>query len=141
MSRLPWKPIKLPFGQLDQRLDEEFARLLLSPWEQSPLANWQPQIDVLETATEYVIEADLPGVMPDHLTVEAESDGITICGHRSQSSVAATHRGIWTERHQGQFCRHFRLDNPIDAKQIRIEHVHGVYRIHLPKRADPRASV
>lgn len=109
MSRLPWKPIKLPFGQLDQRLDEQFERFLLGPWEQSPLSEWQPQIDVLETDVEYVIEADLPGVIPEHLTVEAKSDGVTICGHRSQSNVAATHHGIWTERHQGQFCRHFRL--------------------------------
>ncbi len=138
MSGLPWKPIKLPFGALDKHLDEQFERCLLGAFP-SGLVEWQPQIDVRETATEYLIEADLPGVDPEHVSVESDGTQVTICGHRSESSFAATHRGVWTERRQGQFCRRLPLDSAVDVDGIEIEHVHGVYRIRIPKRADPHS--
>ena len=138
MSQPRWNPIRLPItpfppSQLDQQIERAFDELLTTPWL-SEAASWMPQLDVFETADEFVVEADLPGVPVDKLQVRVEHNTVTICGSRSDSHTETTPRGVVRiERRQGAFCRQLALGKPVDANAMQVTHDHGVFRIRLPK--------
>ena len=44
--------------------------------------SWTPRIDMRETETDFVIEADLPGVSKDDITVTVEGETLMITGER-----------------------------------------------------------
>jgi len=98
---------------------------------------WTPPVDFYETAREYVLSAELPGLTRDQIDIHAEDSRIVIRGARS----AAPDRDIpceqyhRVERGHGQFSRAFALPEPIDVQAITADLKDGVLTITMPKAA------
>ena len=102
---------------------------------------WTPPVDLYETATGYVLSAELPGLTRDQIDIHAEGSRIVIRGARS----AAPDRDIpceqyhRVERGHGQFSRAFSLPEPIDVEGIVADLKDGVLTITMPKAAGREA--
>ena len=102
---------------------------------------WTPPVDLYETATGYVLSAELPGLSRDQIDIHAENSRIVIRGARS----AAPDRDIpceqyhRVERGHGQFSRAFSLPEPIDVEGISADLKDGVLTITMPKAAGREA--
>ncbi len=46
---------------------------------------WIPPVDLYETATEFVLTAELPGLTRDQIDIHAEDNRITIRGERTSA--------------------------------------------------------
>ena len=119
-----WDPIR-DLLAIQQRLD----RFAPGP------AGWAPPVDVHETAGEYVITAELPGVLREDVQIQAQETRVTLEGARRQRTLACEqfHR---VERGHGTFSRTFRLPEPILADGITAELRDGVLTVICPKAGD-----
>src|SRR5436190_9753887 len=98
---------------------------------------WTPPVDLYETADDYVLTAELPGLARDQIEIHAEDSRIVIRGAR----LAGPDRDIpceqyhRVERGHGQFSRAFSLPEPIDVQAITADLKDGVLTITMPKAA------
>ena len=92
---------------------------------------WEaPPVDIHENEDELLLIADIPGVAPDQMKVNLESDQLTIEGYRSPSKdfIALRH-----ESPSWNFRRSFSIPRIFDAKEVTAELKDGVLTLHLTK--------
>lgn len=127
MAFARWDPIR-DLLAYQQRLD----RFAPGP------AGWTPPVDLHETAAEYVLTAELPGLRREDLQIQVRESILTIAGTRRETSGACEqyHR---VERGHGSFSRSFQLSLPVDASRITAELQDGVLTVVCPKAEEPGA--
>ncbi len=102
----------------------------------NPQHKFSPNLDVVETANEFVVSVDLPGVKPEDVKVEVEDGKLTVTGNREtvvQENAKHVHR---VERSKGSFHRVVSLPRDIDADRIDARYENGVLHVTLPKSAE-----
>jgi HSP20 family protein len=119
-----WDPVH-DLLAIQQRLD---------PFASGP-AGWTPAVDLQETAGEYVLTAELPGLAREDIEVHFHDDRLTLSGTRRERGTTCEqyHR---VERGHGPFSRVFQLPTPIDADRITADLRGGVLTITCPKSRD-----
>ncbi len=98
-----------------------------------------PAIDVEETAEEYLVSADLPGIKKEDINIECEGNQLTISAERKYESTDGRKQER-RERFYGTFHRSFTLPTGVDADKIQASYEGGVLTVHVPKveQAKPR---
>ncbi len=93
---------------------------------------WNPPVDLYETAGNYVLMAEVPGLSRDQVEIHAEENRVLIRGDRSSGLVPCEqyHR---VERGHGRFQRVFALPEPVDVEGVSADLKDGVLTITLPK--------
>ena len=100
---------------------------------------WAPAIDVYETASSYVVTAEVPGVSRDDIELAFEESRLMLRGRRADRHSATT--GVHfhqIERSHGSFTRTFEFPGRIDVERMTADLKDGVLTITLPK-APPAA--
>ena len=73
-----------PFDELTtlrNRMDRLWSRMTAD--DETPLADWSPTSDVIESKDEIVIKAELPGIDDKNVDVEIDTGVLTIKGERN----------------------------------------------------------
>lgn len=99
---------------------------------------WAPPVDVYETATDFVIELELPGTAVGDVHVTAAPDGLLIegvKGERLRDPAAGVGRFLCVERSSGPFRRMVPLPAHVDRSGASARFRDGVLTVRLPKRA------
>jgi HSP20 family protein len=122
-----WDPIR-DLLAIQQRLD----RFAPGP------AGWKPPVDLYETADEYIVRAEVPGLSREDIQIHFHDGRLTLSGVRRERSIACEqfHR---VERGHGNFTRIFQLPVAVDSERIRADLDHGVLTVVCPKDADAAA--
>ena len=100
---------------------------------------WTPPVDLYETATEFVLTAELPGLSRDQIEIQAEEHRIVIRGERAGSASGKErpceqyHR---VERGHGRFARAFALPAAIDVERVSADLKDGLLTVTVPKATD-----
>eukprot|EP01002_Notosolenus_urceolatus_P013949 NODE_5008_length_740_cov_25.215630_g4200_i0.p2 GENE.NODE_5008_length_740_cov_25.215630_g4200_i0~~NODE_5008_length_740_cov_25.215630_g4200_i0.p2 ORF type:complete len:142 (+),score=30.19 NODE_5008_length_740_cov_25.215630_g4200_i0:172-597(+) len=98
-----------------------------------------PDIDYIETPTQYVVQADVPGFAKDKLSVHYEAKEKLLClsGEGPVSSFPDEEpsqcTALMSERFRGKFRRCFPVPEPVDQGKVIAKHANGVLQIQLPK--------
>jgi HSP20 family protein len=95
-------------------------------------SHYRPNVDILESADELVVLADVPGASGDDIGVDFEDGTLTIhasVGPRQQEGTEYLLR----EYGVGDYYRTFRVSEAIDPAGITAEYGDGVLTLHLPK--------
>jgi HSP20 family protein len=98
---------------------------------------WKPAVDIHETEAGVVIEAELPGVRQDAVSVEVTANVLTISGQRPRERPADDPGYYRQERPFGPFHRAFILQFDVDPDRIGAWLTDGVLVISIP-RPEPR---
>ena len=114
------------------RFDDLFSRMLGRDGGVRPLI---PACDVLESGEHDVALVDLPGVVQEKITLEAEDNMLTISGKRTRPDTDEARR---LERPIGEFVRSLALPHDIDAREVAAHYEDGVLEIRVPKPAEYR---
>src|ERR1044072_9279066 len=102
-----WNPVEeLTNGH--RHIDELFGRFS----ERSVTGtSWVPRVESYRKDNEYVVRADLPGVNPKDVHVQAEGNLLTITGERKSEEKGQEYR----ETYYGKFERQIALPDGVDA--------------------------
>ena len=127
MAFARWDPIR-DLLAIQQRLD----RFAPAP------SGWIPPIDVHETADEYVITAELPGLRRNDVQIQVRDGRIQISGQRPERDVPCEqyHR---VERGHGSFSRTFELPLPVNTDHVTADLHDGVLTVVCPKAKETGA--
>jgi HSP20 family protein len=91
-----------------------------------------PRVDIVETDTELLLYADMPGVNPYDIDLRYEQGELKLRG-KVQPREAKGNL-IFSEFEIGDFYRGFQVQESIDASKIEAEFKNGVLIVHLPKQ-------
>jgi HSP20 family protein len=96
-----------------------------------------PQLDVEESADEYSLKFDLPGLDRKDIKIEVKENTLFVTGERTRERKTD---GEFTryERFHGRFERALTLPQGVESDKIDAKYKDGVLELHIPKgkRAD-----
>ena len=121
--------------QLVQEVDRLFDELIHRPWgfRRPSVEVWNPEVDLYETATAFIVEVDLPGIREEDFEVTVDNGDLVLRGTRMVLRTATQGNFHYQERRSGNFSRRVRLPASVDQAHIRAEVKQGVLRVTLPK--------
>jgi HSP20 family molecular chaperone IbpA len=97
--------------------------------EAAPLV---PPVDVIEDADGIVVNADMPGVAREDVSIAVEGDTLTIEGVVKLGEPADM-RPVYAEIGVAQFRRSFVLSRDLDTARIEAQMRNGVLRVRVPR--------
>lgn len=101
--------------------------------------HWSPAVDIYETAEQFVLVAEVPGISQEEIDLEINDDVLVLRGERPASTSEASHSYHRLERPNGMFQRAFRLPAEVEPAGVAATCRDGVLSVVLPKREGPRA--
>lgn len=105
------------------------------PCDSAPgVCNWQPHMDMYETAGEIVLLVEVAGVRREDLHLEVSADHVTVSGRRSEPPLEGSARFRLAEIPFGPFERRLSLPAPVDAEHVRATFANGLLVIRMSKR-------
>ena len=127
------RPVNV-LGDLDRVMDAVFGDL-------SHNNSRTPAVDVIEEATRYLVQADIPGFAENEVEIKVDDQLLTISGKLTESAEAEQ-KPTWLlrERRSASFARSFTLPSDVERDQIVAKVSKGILTVELPKspKALPR---
>lgn len=112
-----WEPLRVPNGQE----------------ENLTVAEWTPNVDIVEDEKEFLIKVDLPEMKREDVKVTVDENVLTISGERHHEKEEKNKRYHRIECEYGSFARSFTLPPGTIGDKVAAEFKDGVLRVHLPK--------
>lgn len=100
--------------------------------ESASSRTWAPVVDILETPTDLVVRAELPGLKREDIDVEVTSESLAIRGER-KFDVEARDQYLRVERPYGPFQRSFSIGVPVQPDKVKATYKDGILEIVVPK--------
>ena len=97
----------------------------------------RPPVNVFEDVDGITLEADMPGVSKDQLTLKVDRDSLLVEGDihfDMPEGMQALHADIRATR----YSRSFVLSRELDTESIEASLKDGVLKLRIPKRAEVR---
>jgi HSP20 family protein len=135
MTVVKWDP-SINIAALQDRINRLFKDAFPGPpgpEEEISECNWRPQVDILETDDGIVIQADLPGVNKEDVSVEVKENILSLKGIRNEEFTVPDDMYYRRERCCGTFERSFAMRTVIAPDKIKASFKNGVLKIELPR--------
>lgn len=113
---------------------QEIMGFLLGPeMGEERLGVCYPSIDVYESADDLFIEMEIPGVMPDDVSVETMGNNLRIRGTKKDPLSSGGVRYIRMERSFGGFSRELEIPERFDLEKIDAKFKDGVLTVRISR--------
>ena len=92
-----------------------------------------PYVDVVDSGSEYVVKAELPGLKKENVQIEVGTNEVSIT---AKSEVETEERGktyLHRERAFSMFRRRIGFGESIDTEKVSASMAEGILEIKLPK--------
>ena len=135
-----WEPLR-ELEQVSERmrrmLDETFGGFSWPAFSQEQ-GGFRPHVDIEETDEAYVVEAELPGVKREDVSIELVGNELTIAGEIKERERKGVLRRQM--RRTGRFYYQVSLPSQVDTETIEASLSEGVLTVRVPKseRAERR---
>lgn len=94
-------------------------------------AFFTPRVDIVETDSELMLYAEVPGVRPEDVDLRYEKGELIL--HGRVKPCGSRRSMLLQEYEEGDFYRAFNISESIDASRISAECKNGLLTVHLPK--------
>ena len=97
-----------------------------------------PMVDIYETGEGIVLQADMPGVSKDRLSLRVEGNNLLVegsIGIAPQEEMTA----LYADVRSTVYRRSFALSNELETDKIDANLKDGLLTVRIPKRAELRA--
>jgi HSP20 family protein len=137
-------------GKIGEEVERFFDRFLTQGFMPEPFvapfpyetvaAEWFPMLDLTETAEEFIVRLEVPGLHKENLDVNLAGMLLTISGRRELMNEALGETYLRREREIGKFLRTIRLPVPVVENEVKATYEDGLLVIHLRKVAPAVAN-
>jgi HSP20 family protein len=115
-----------PFQVMDE--------LMRQNWEGEGLRSLTS--DVYETHDAVVVEAAIPGMKPEDISISATGDTLTISGETQKEQTDEKREYHQKEISYGRFSQSVTLPASVEADKAEAHFEHGMLKVILPKKED-----
>ncbi len=136
MAVIKWDPFR-DLNMLQERMNRLFddaGRGIRRSEEPASTTIWSPPVDIYETDSEIVVQAELPGMDRKDISLNLENNVLTIRGDRHFKKETKEDNYHRIERSYGGFSRSFSIPTTVNEEKIRADYKDGVLNIALPKK-------
>lgn len=133
---------QLEVARIQSEINRLFEMLLRLRDGQEASGSWGPAVDISESPTHLVVEAEVPGVDPDSIEMFAESGNLILRGRRShppERRMEGT-EVLHDEREYGTFERVLQLTAPVNSRAAVGRLDKGVLKIEFPRVPNRRGE-
>jgi HSP20 family protein len=135
MALIRWEPAA-ELNTIQTEMNRLFNSLFDTPTRASAgdvTRRWIPAMDLVETGDHYVLRADLPGLSEQDVSIELESNVLTVSGERrlEHSEQKGGYRRV--ERAYGSFSRSLTLPDGVNPEAVEAKFDRGVLEVRIPK--------
>ena len=142
MAITRWDPFR-DLSILQERMNRVFEDAAVRGWkndEPSATTSWSPAVDIYETDSEIMVQAELPGVDRKDIALQLENNVLTLKGDRRFEKETNQENYHRIERSYGGFSRAFTIPTIVDEDKIRADYKDGILKIALPKKDQVKAK-
>jgi HSP20 family protein len=133
-----------PFREL-MRMQEDMDHAFASMWR---LGNedvktgrpWVPSIEVHEDKNQFTVEAELPGITKENLSLNLADETLTISGERKTKREEKEGGTLFSEITYGSFQRVIPFGQPVKAEAVKAEFKDGILKVTLPKAEETKTK-
>lgn len=97
-------------------------------------SSFYPSVDIVEKENKYLLDADIPGMKDDDITIDFHDNILTIKGEKKSETQTKDEDFVCIERSYGSFRRDIPFSNDIDQESIKAELKNGVLHVELTKK-------
>jgi HSP20 family protein len=97
-----------------------------------------PAVDIRETNDKIVIDAELPGLNPQDVTIRVEGERLVLSGERRQEKKEQNESYARVERSYGRFERQLQLPPGVDPEKVDATFKNGVLTIEIAKKEEAK---
>jgi HSP20 family protein len=116
---------------MDRLFEDSFIRP--TTWTGLAAGQLAVPVDLWETTDAYHLRADLPGLTPEDIDINATADTFAISGETKSSQDVTSEGWLRQERRVGKFSRSFTVPMQIDPNKVEAKFTNGVLELVLPK--------
>jgi HSP20 family protein len=117
----------------DHSIDRLFDDVWRSVASQPVAAAFAPRLDVVERESEFLVNAELPGLEEKDFSIEVHGSVLALRGEKKAEHVERKGACHWSERSYGSFRRVVELPVDVQADRASASFKNGVLTITLPK--------
>ncbi len=135
MPIVRWEPFR-GVAALQDRINRAFEDAFPAAREtddEIAMCSWRPAVDIHKTDDGIVVQAELPGVKKEDVSVEVKENILIIRGERKTDESINEENYFRRERCFGSFSRSFTLNEAIHPDKINAKFKDGVLKITIPE--------
>jgi len=117
---------------------DDLARSFFSPVfeETSESFSKMPRINSKETDEAYIVEAEMPGLSLEEISVIAEDGYLSITGDKTSETESERDGYYHREFSNTTFRRKIKIPKSVDASDIEADYKNGILHLVLPKSVE-----
>jgi HSP20 family protein len=127
-----------PFYSLQTDINKLFGSLLSDSFTDKVVAkkvNWNPKVELKESAKEFLLTADLPGCDKNDVHISLHNDVLSLKGERKFQENKNDEKYHFSEKFYGSFERQIHMpENLVDKKKVDAKFENGVLTVTLAKK-------
>ncbi len=130
----PWAALPTLQNRVNWLFDDMFPEI--SAGDDIGLMDWRPVVDTYEKDNAIVVNAELPGVKKEDISIDVKNNVLTISGERKDEENIHRDDYYRSERFYGRFQRSFTLPDNMDADKVDATYKDGMLEVKIPKTED-----
>jgi len=139
MPTFKWDPFR-DLLNLHEKMNSLFEDVMAPRQDMALSGSWKPTVDIYETDDAMVVNAEIPGIGPDDISVKVSENTLVIKGERKLEKGLREENYHMIERNHGRFQRAFTLPVEVDQENVKATFEDGVLEIVLPKAPESRSK-
>lgn len=144
MDKLTRFPSSDPVSKVQRNINKLFDDISAIKWFEDQGVKgseiFAPKSDITESNDTYIIQADLPGILKNDITITLKDNCIVISGERKQESKHKTSEFIRHELQFGKFYRSYTLPDVGPLDKISATMKDGILTITIPKSEEKKVK-
>jgi HSP20 family protein len=126
-----WGPVSI-MREMERMFDEMSRGFPYVSME--PVGTRMPAVDIRDEEKQYTVEAELPGLSKEDVSLEMDEESLVIKADKETSNEDKSEGYVRRERGKMSYYRHISLPADVDVAQVSAKMEDGVLKVVLPKK-------
>lgn len=126
-------------GFFNDLFDDFFTPFVIQKERQHEVENLSLKVDIYEKDSAVYIDAELPGIDKEDISVDVKGKIITLGGERKFDNEIKVENRYRRERSYGKFERTFRLPFEVKSENVKANFRNGILKLEIPKPEEQAA--
>ena len=106
--------------------------------KEKSIYNWEPNTNILETADNYKVSVELPGVKKEDVKITVLENTLAVKGEKKREEEIDEKYYYRNERNFGTFERKIQFTSEVDVKKIAALYKDGILTIEVGKKEESK---